>query len=323
MIDLTQLPAPAVIEELDFETIYANKLARFQPLYPDYSAALESDPVVKLLELAAYDEMMLRARINDAAKATMLAYATGADLDHVSALLNVARLLVDPGDPGANPPRDPVYEDDERLRFRAQMALEGTSVAGSVGAYVFHALSASAGVADVSVDAPRFARIVVSPEVAAMLPPGAIVLQVTHSAGLVEPMPGDVAVNVLAVQHNEDNYAELLPVVESNLSADSIRPLTDHPHVLQAEAVHYRIRGTLEFDPGPDPAVAEAAARLRFDALIAARHKLGADMPRSAIFAALHGPGVARVLLDEPVGDVMCGINQFPLCDGIEISRAL
>lgn len=322
MIDLTQLPPPSLLEELDFEKLYANKVERFKALCPAWSAALESDPVVKLLELSAYDEMMYRARVNDVALARLLAFAHGADLDHVVALLNVKRLLVDPGNLEADPPRDPIYEDDERLRFRAQQALEGTSVAGSVGAYVFHALSASASVADVSVDAPRFARVVLSPEVTALLPAGAIVLQVTHSAGLVEPMPGDVVVNVLAVQHDDDSYTELLPIVEAHLSADSIRPLTDHPHALQAEAVHYQIRGTLEFDPGPDPAVAEAAARERLEALRTVRHKLGGDMPRSALFAALHGPGIARVLLDEPATDVMCGINQFPLCDSIEISRA-
>ncbi|WP_281661785.1 baseplate assembly protein [Microvirgula aerodenitrificans] len=322
MIDLTQLPPPDLLEALDFEALYAGKLARFQSLYPDWSAALESDPVVKLLELSAYDEMMYRARVNDVALSRTLAFARRGDLDHTVALLDVQRLLVSPGDPEADPPVDPVHEDDERLRFRAQMALEGTSVAGSVGAYIFHALSASADVADVAIDAPRFARVELAPAVLAQLPPGAIVLQVTHDAGLAAPMPGDVAVNVLAVSHDDAHYQTLLPLVEQHLSADSIRPLTDHPHALAGVAVPFRVQAVLEFDPGPDPAVAESASRERLDALLTSRHKLGADMPLSALYAALHGPGIARVRLEQPVADVMCALHQFPLCDGIELTRA-
>lgn len=103
MIDLSLLDPPDLVETLDFEAAYQMKLAYFKRIYPDWSAALESDPVVKLIELAAYDEIRLRARLNDAARATMLAYATGADLEHVAALMGVEKALVDPGDPDATP----------------------------------------------------------------------------------------------------------------------------------------------------------------------------------------------------------------------------
>jgi phage-related baseplate assembly protein len=82
VIDLSQLPAPEVVEPLDFEVIYQDLLATFRALMGEgWTAPLESDPVVKLLELAAYREVQLRARINDAARAVLLAYAVGADLE--------------------------------------------------------------------------------------------------------------------------------------------------------------------------------------------------------------------------------------------------
>ena len=85
-IDLSRIAPPEVVESLDFEAIYQEMMDEFRRIYPDWTAALESDPVVKLLEVAAYREMLMRARINDAARAVMLAYAGGSDLEHLAAL---------------------------------------------------------------------------------------------------------------------------------------------------------------------------------------------------------------------------------------------
>lgn len=48
-VDLSKLEAPALIEELDFETIFAEALAQFRRLMPEFSALIEADPVYKLL----------------------------------------------------------------------------------------------------------------------------------------------------------------------------------------------------------------------------------------------------------------------------------
>ena len=160
-VDLTQLPPPEVEETLDFEAILATRKAILISYYPaDQQAAiaatleLESEPLNKLLQENAYNEMILRARINDAAKQTLLAFTSGTTLDHVAGEYELERLLVTPGDPNATPPIEPVYESDDRLRMRCQMAYEGMATAGPINAYKFHALSASAEVADVAVDSP-------------------------------------------------------------------------------------------------------------------------------------------------------------------------
>ncbi|SFB09358.1 hypothetical protein SAMN05216248_102814, partial [Pseudomonas simiae] len=84
-VDLSALPAPQVLEALDYEALYEEGLAAFRGhMGVNWSAALESDPVVKLVELGAYGKMQNRARVNDAAKALMLAYAEKADLDQLA-----------------------------------------------------------------------------------------------------------------------------------------------------------------------------------------------------------------------------------------------
>ena len=145
--DLAGLPAPAVIEPLSFETIFSELQTEFQSRYPDYSALLASDPAVKLLEVAAYREVLLRNRINTAAKASLLAFATGSDLDHLAAFYGVTRLM---------------DETDEGLRLRTRQRIIGFANAGGAAHYRYWALSASPEVADVEVDSPDPGRVRIS-----------------------------------------------------------------------------------------------------------------------------------------------------------------
>lgn len=145
--DLASLPTPAVIESLSFETIFEELQTEFQSRYPDYSALLASDPAVKLLEVAAYREVLLRNRINAAAKASLLAFATGSDLDHLAAFYGVTRLT---------------DETDEALRLRTRQRIIGFANAGGAAHYRYWALSASPEVADVEVDSPEPGRVRIS-----------------------------------------------------------------------------------------------------------------------------------------------------------------
>lgn len=146
-IDLSTLPAPAVIESLDYESIRTAILADYRTRYPDFTAELESEPVVKLVEVMAYRELLLRARVNDAARACMVASAIGSDLDNLAAFFGVTRLT---------------GEADSRLRLRVVAAPEAYSTAGPVGAYQFHALSVSTQVKDVSVVTSRPGYVTIS-----------------------------------------------------------------------------------------------------------------------------------------------------------------
>jgi phage-related baseplate assembly protein len=138
MIDLKSLPPPAVVEELDFEalvTAHKQDLLQRQPSAANV-LALPSEPLVKQVEAFAYREMLLRGRVNDAARANLLAFANGTDLDHKGALYNLARQA---------------GEADDRYRSRIQLRIAALPGNGTAEQYRLLALSASANVRDANV----------------------------------------------------------------------------------------------------------------------------------------------------------------------------
>ncbi|MDR6128047.1 baseplate J/gp47 family protein [Sphingomonas sp. SORGH_AS_0438] len=286
-IDLSRLPAPEVLETLSFEAIYADLLASLQAMVPDFDATIESDPAVKLLQLVAYREMLLRARINDAARAVMPAFAVGADLDQLAALLGVARLTRDPGDPTRGVPA--VMETDDEFRRRLVLAPEGYSVAGPEGAYIFHALSADPAVLD---------------------------------ASATSPTPGRVVVTILSRVNDGTASAALVATVMAYLSADTRRPMTDALTVQPATIIRYAIDATIRTFDGPDASIVLKTARARLDDYVAACHRLGRDVARSGILAALHVEGVVSVQLAAPAADIPVDRTQAPWCTGIAITHA-
>lgn len=289
-IDLSLLPVPDVVETLDYEVILAAMKADLAARAPEVAAvlALESEPLVKLLEVCAYREVLIRARVNDAAQAVTLARATGTDLDNLAALFGVARLVINPGDPLAVPPVAATLESDADLRRRAQLALEGFSTAGPEGAYVFHALSADGDVLDVSATSPS---------------------------------PGDVLVTVLSRTGSGTAPAPLLATVQAALNADDVRPLCDNVVVQSAAIVSYAITATLFFYPGPDSAVVMAAAQAAATAYAAAQHRIGRDVTISGLHAALHQPGVQRVVLTSPSAALTIGSAQASWCTAITLAN--
>lgn len=286
-IDLSQLPPPDAVESLDYEAVYQELRANFASLYPDHSALLESDPAIKLLELAAYRELQLRARINDAARACMLSSATGADLDQLAANLGVARLIRVPGDPTATPPVPPVYESDAALRSRAVTALEGFPAAGPVGAYKFHARSASGDVADVSISSPA---------------------------------PGTVSVAVLSYAGDGVPSAETLAAVRAALNDEKVRPLTDTVKVVAANVFGYGVRAVLHVEPGPSAESVLAAARDAVQAYAESESLLGGYVALTGLAAALHQPGVRRVEITSPTADLQMSADQAARLQTLELS---
>ncbi|WP_158008659.1 baseplate assembly protein [Rappaport israeli] len=109
--------------------------------------ALESEPVTKLLEESAYLEMLLRARINDAALANLLAFARDKDLERLGEFYGVERFE---------------GESDTALRERIIERIRASSTAGPAAHYRYHGLSASPDVADVHIDSPRAGLVRVS-----------------------------------------------------------------------------------------------------------------------------------------------------------------
>ncbi|MGN8248113.1 baseplate assembly protein [Pseudomonas sp. SMV7] len=321
MIDLSLLPPPGVVETLEFETLYQEVLGIFRAHMGDqWTALLESDPVVKLMEVMAYRELMVRARVNAAAKASLLAYAKGADLDNRAADYGVQRLTIRAADPDAVPPVEAVMESDEALRYRTRLSLEALSVAGSSGAYEYHALSSSAELVHVSVDSPRFSGVPVPAPVKAQLPAGAIVVVCDYDAGLANPLPGDVSLAVLARPESTVPEAQLVTTVLKALSADDVRPVTDRPRVQGGIPTDFQVEAVLWVEAGPDPDVVLAAAGASLDKAIAAARRLEGQLPVSAVYASLHVTGISRVDLIKPAAGVVCDKRHYPRATSIALT---
>lgn len=287
VIDLSQMAPPDVVEELEYESILSAMLSELRSRDPEFNALVESDPAYKILEVCAYREMLVRQRVNDAARSVMLAYASGADLEQLAALYGVTRLVVEPGDPDADPPVLPTYEPDDRLRRRVSMAPTGWSCAGSAGSYRYHALSADAEVKDVAVSSPA---------------------------------PGEVRVTVLSDGGDGTAGPELLGIVDAALSADTVRPLCDAVVVQSASIIPYAVSAGLYLYYGPDEDMVRQASEAAVVAYVHDQHRLGRDVTLSGLYAALHQPGVQRVVLLSPAENVVCGPYEAAWCESVTVT---
>jgi phage-related baseplate assembly protein len=340
-IDLSKLPPPQVVEEISTEIIFEEMLSSLQLLDPEFNALLESDPAYQLLLVCAYREANLRQQMNDKLKATMLAFATGADLDQRAASLAVPVVRLD-------------GESDDAFRARAALAPEGYSTAGPIGAYKFHALSAHGDIKDVTAWNPDIGgrvnvavlskhgngscygarvdhlagyedgalSIVVTDVLAALsigheleFEGGAVfTLDADFAAGSTE-LTGELIGNLI---HGE--RAGILPFVQDALNDDSVRPLCDTVEVLSAQIVEYAVQAELILFYGPDMASVLAASKAAVSKYAADHHACGHDITLSGLQAALHVEGVQEVVLASPLDRMELTSGQAPYCTSIEVS---
>ena len=272
-IDLSQLPRPSVVVPLDYETIRQRLLDRFMAQCAargvDFSAFVESDPAIILLEAAAHEILLDRAQRNDEVNALLLAYAQEGDLEHLAAQYGIRR-------------HD--NESDQALRRRVQLAPETWTNAGTEASYIFHALEVS-GVTDATADSPE---------------------------------PGQVVITILG----EGDPDDLVERTSAHLSSEDIRQLTDQVLVRFATIVNFEIQAQLVLYPGPAADTILGVAQTRLETQLKAVHRLGYDVARSAILAALHVEGVQRVDLITPAHDIVLGAGETALCTGVALTEA-
>ncbi|WP_353274239.1 MULTISPECIES: baseplate J/gp47 family protein [unclassified Wolbachia] len=138
---------PNIIEPLNFEEIFARVKEELVKCDESFTALVESDPAMKVLEVAAWRELLLRQRINEAVKSNLLKFATGEDLDNLAEFYGVERQK---------------EEDDERFRKRVKAKIKGWSTCGSKEYYRYYALSADSRVKDALVESPIPGKVQIS-----------------------------------------------------------------------------------------------------------------------------------------------------------------
>lgn len=283
-IDLADLTASRRLsfdDQLSFEEIVSSRIgdftARMRNAGIEYDVGnLETDPGVILQQTSAYFELLTRQYAVDVGKSVLLPFAAGDDLDFIVSRLGVQRMA---------------GETDARLRARYLLALEAFSTAGPVGAYVFHAMTASIDVKDVAVYGPE--------------------TQIVN--------PGQVGVYLLSASGNGAANDGLVQTVEDALNDEDIRPLTDEVLVQSATIVPYDVEVVLQVGLGPDPTPFVDAARASLLAHVNRRHKIGGGVSRTSIAGAAWQQGVENVVVVSPASDVTTTATQAPWCSTLTV----
>lgn len=286
-IDLSQLPEPTIVEQIDFETILAAGLQdyydRMDATGVEYTKLRESDPAYKLAEVFAFREMLVRQRANDSSKAVLLAYASGIDLEHKAAEKNLERRLISE----ATSTAAAIYETDSSLRNRIQLAPEGYTTAGSEGSYLFHGMNADVRVKDIEP---------------------------------VSPDKGIAAMYVLSTEGDGSASEELIKIVDQALNKKLIRPLTDYVQVYSASIIQYRIEAVLEIENGPDKNIVLQDAITEVKKYVDSVHKLNTKVSMTGITSALQRKGVIDIDLISPLTKIEPVSGQAAYCTDILVT---
>jgi phage-related baseplate assembly protein len=299
---ISNLPEPELIEQLDYETIFRSLMQDFRNRHPEYTALLESDPAVKLLQVFAYRELILRQRVNDAFKATLLAFAEAGDLDHLSAFYGVNR-------------QEP--ETDEQLRERTIERIKGSSTAGGAAWYRYQTLTADNRVADAQVTSPDAGQVRIAVlSLEGQLIEAATVEQLSAMAELyglepredtplepVETFRARVRAGALGTGGDGTASAQLLELLDDHIQGDSVRVITDTVEVVGATIQTVDVEARVWLYPDQAPTIlAGLAERIREDFRQSAG--LGWDLTPSWLISRLHIQGVQRVELLSPTAVV-------------------
>jgi phage-related baseplate assembly protein len=304
--DLSKLPPPDVLEPLSFETVLQARLAdlktRAEFVNVSYDTGhLKTDPLRLDQEASTDRELTIRARINDAARAVMLATSWGSNLDHIAATYYGIARLTTPAEDGTEIP-----EADDDFRARIALAPEAFSTAGPEGAYVFHALELDGrrAVSDAAAyseeDGAKYAdgTAVIAPEVLVV----------------VVPSPERVETEPWAAEMT------LKGEVLAALSANDVRPIGDKVTVQIANRMPYTVTATLKVKAGLDYDILEGQAEERVRTYAASQRRVGAVIERLGLGAVLSVGGVMSIELSSPADDVDPGSLGAPDLETVTIT---
>jgi phage-related baseplate assembly protein len=188
-------------------------------------------------------------------------------------------------------------ETDDHLRTRIQAAPNQFSSAGPAGAYRYFALSVDPSIIDVQVTNSA---------------PGTVQVYVLTGPIAVQPA---VAPNYVGIAN-----PSLLSEVQTALSADTVRPLTDTVLTAAVTEVDYQIDAvvTLYSDADPNQTMSAASTAIQQYAIDVAS-KIQRDLVPSQIIAALSVAGVYEVTLSSPTYTQLTS-GQWANCTSIALS---
>jgi phage-related baseplate assembly protein len=316
------LQRPSVLETIDSDKIIEDRMTRFKlrwseedpPNAAQYDVGqLEFDPIKILTENAAYFELMLRDRVNQAARAVMLAFAFGTNLDAIGSRY-----------PGGVPRIEGESDDNYRRRIWLSPNILGPH--GTTESYAFYALSALG--ANVLRDAAAFTTrgtgvvtipiLVDKPTLALSEQQVMAIVQQQIRTGLIDPLkvsfetsPGPPPIP------SNDQILETYKYISENTR----KGLTDEIVIARPKIYQTRYDISLKTFPGYDLAGVLTNVGAGLMQLLEKQRWLGYDHTIMAIDGVLtDAGGVYNRIIRQPQGDVIVGLDGVVEVKGIDLT---
>jgi phage-related baseplate assembly protein len=316
------LRRPSVLETINTDQIIDDRMTRFKirwseedpPNAAQYDVGpLEFDPIKILTENSAYFEALIRDRVNQAARAVMLAFSFGTNLDAIASRY-----------PGGVPRIE--GESDENYRRRIWLSPNILGPHGTTESYAFYALSALG--ANVLRDAAAFTKrgtgivtipiLVDKPTLALSEQQVMAIVQQQIKTGLIDPLkvsfetsPGPPPIP------SNDQILE----VYKYITANTRKGLTDEIVIARPRVIQTRYDISLKTFPGYDLAGVMTNVAAGLMQLIEKQRWLGYDHTIMAIDGVLNNAGgVYNRIIKLPQGDVVVGLEGVVEVKGIDLT---
>jgi phage-related baseplate assembly protein len=312
VINPALLPPMKVLETINTEAIIAARMAQLKTIWtandPPNGAAydvdsLEFDPLKIQAQLSAYFELMLRDRVNQAARAITLAFAVGSDLDAIGSRYPYGgkRKTQDAGTwtgPGTQEP-------DDLYRTRLWMSPSIFSLSGpgqgTYESYVFWAMSAPMplGVGALK-HAAAFTKAGTGNIYIPILPLST--LNLTWVKGVIDRRQWVLTPGAIT----KPTVEQISAVYSYIVAPDQARKgLTDVINILAPKVINVAIDADLYWFPGVDVNSLITLTNKAVSDLVAGINWLGADLTRMALQGAFAQSGMYRAVIRSPLDDVL------------------
>lgn len=310
-LDLSEIAPPDIIETLSFELILDEIIADFKARFPEYNVeTLESDPIIKAFEVCATRELQIRARVNDAARAVMLASAQKGDLEQLAALFQVKRAQT---------------ETDDRFKWRTQLAPEGFVGAGPEEGIKHHALTASEHVSDVAVNLHKNPiKVTLLQDALSELDGEVLELAqkyiyegaIDADKTLLIESHQEARIEVALFVEDEALFTEVLRAVHQRLNDEGLKNATDVIYTQGAIVTEYDLSVKAYVRHGPDAGVIEQNMREAVLSFAAERKKFERPVYLNSLISTLLVNGIETVEILTPETNLIPKWNEvFSLRD--------
>lgn len=299
-IDLSKLPKPTIIDEIDVEQVVKDmeedheKMVRNLNI-PGVSSGYKLspyDPVRIFYKIAASYQAMNINKINQAFAARVLSHASEEDLDN---------LVIENGTV-----RD--GEDDSELRQKYLKTFSNLNTAGSFESYVYHVLESIDGEngSKALVDCYPYSDEKTSIVKLVILPRKEI---------MVAPEDEKEEDREKNETERKERQTEIVKKVQNYFDTNkNIRPLTNKVEVVLAKPVIKEVKIDLDIKEGVSKDLVKNNAIERLEGYINSSYRIGFDIYTSAIIHYVMSDNIENCKVKIPSEDVLCGRDEVFIC---------